>query len=357
MGSAFAQCSLAPVQAKCHRRWDVTLLAKGGPSPQSTAGYAAFHRACVALALLSAVSACRQITDRLGGTVSRCPSGLSPNGARCCAPGQRLNVGSCVGIPSSCPPGWHASFQGTRGCAFGFSTRFIEAGDYAVGPNDWESESVAAASGHVPAFWLDTVEVTWERYWGCVASGGCAKLGMDQGALEPGQPVTRIGVESAQAFCSWALGRLPRTAEWLRAAAGANSQRFPWGHTGLVCRRAAFGLVAGPCAEGGRAPELAGARPDGKNAQGVMDLVGNVAELVEVQPFSAPNPAGRPDGVPSEGVYDVRVRPALEVRGGSFRSDHAARLKSWSVEPYLGPRDDVGFRCAYDAEPSKPPSE
>ena len=62
-------------------------------------------------------------------------------------------------------------------------------------------------------------------------------------------------------------------------AAGAQSRRYPWGQTGLVCRRATFGIIAGPCAENGSQPDIAGSHPDGQSPEGVFDLSGNVAEL------------------------------------------------------------------------------
>jgi formylglycine-generating enzyme required for sulfatase activity len=96
----------------------------------------------------------------------------------------------------------------------------------------------------------------------------------------------------------------------------------------LVCRRAAFGLLQGPCAsqsesKAGTSAELVGSRPDGASPEGVLDLAGNVAEWT------------REGG----GGYSAR--------GGSFRSTSAAELKSWAS---LGARDKalhIGFRCAY----------
>jgi len=119
-------------------------------------------------------------------------------------------------------------------------------------------------------------------------------------------------------------GRLPTSDEWVIAAAGHDGRRYPWGQTGLVCRRAVFGLVDGPCATGGVGPEIGGMRPDGATPDGVLDLAGNVAEWT----------------VESDGGY--------AARGGSFRSRVAGELKSWSVEEVDGSADHVGFRCAYD---------
>lgn len=232
-----------------------------------------------------------------------------------------------MGKPERCPSAW---LQLDTGCLHTVGAVHVEPGNYSVGPNDWESEQVRPASGHVPSFWLDATEVPNLAWKSCIDASVCAVLG-EPGSLrvlEPGAPVVEVSAEQAARYCAWRGGRLPRSYEWLRVAAGENSARYPWGQTGLVCRRASFGLVRGPCAEGGSSPEWAGSRPDGKSELGFHDLVGNVREIVQA----------------GEGTF--------ELRGGSFRSDHAAELKSWSLVPYTGPGSDTGFRCAYDREPT-----
>ena len=271
--------------------------------------------------------ACSRVQD---GSDSRCALGLVPRGARCCAPGQSVLDGRCVGRARQCPSGW--SIQATEGCVALTAPIRLPAGRFVVGPNDWESEHVLGREGVVPEFWLDATEVTAWSWGRCGDAGSCPAVTKGLRALlEPGSPVTDVTASEAEAYCGWAGGRLPRSDEWLRAAAGENSRRFPWGNTGLVCRRASFGLVRGPCAEGGAAPDWAGSRPDGRSELGLHDLVGNVAEIVR------------------SGTTQ------FDVRGGSFRSDHAAELKSWSSVPYEGARSDVGFRCAYDRAPEGGP--
>jgi formylglycine-generating enzyme required for sulfatase activity len=129
-------------------------------------------------------------------------------------------------------------------------------------------------------------------------------------------------------------GRLPTGDEFVLASAGAEARRFPWGQTGLVCRRASFGLLSGPCANGGATPELAGARPDGASAEGAYDLAGNVAE------------------------WTVERDGSVVARGGSYRSRVASELKTWAQEHVVERAPHVGFRCAYnrsgrDVRPSR----
>lgn len=289
----------------------------------------ALHLAA-ALAMLAWGTGCQDWRDLPIGTSLRCAPGLVAMGPRCCASGQSLLRGHCVGRPLRCPNGWVLSEEG---CSWDASAIRVEAGGYTVGPNDWESEHVPPNSGRVSTFWMDQTEVTNARWNACTRSNKCSipSPNANVGAGEPGLPVTRVTASQASSFCAVQRGRLPRAGEWLMVAAGEASRRFPWGQTGLVCRRASYGLVQGPCAEGAVSPEWAAARPDGKSELGLLDLVGNVAEITESE-------SGQP-----------------EVRGGSFRSDHAAELKSWSALPYSGPAVDVGFRCVYDQDPEASP--
>jgi formylglycine-generating enzyme len=327
-----AGLGLAPGDGFCHaRRAPVTSVRcqKLHKAPLQRGWVALRQWAWVAL--LPWGIACGDWSHFAAGSNSRCAEGLVVTQARCCAPGQAVSQGHCVGRPSRCPTGWEALESPVAGCARVSHPVLIQPGRYLIGPNDWESEHVVAGEGNVEAFWLDATEVTLAGWARCVGAGACAPAKLRERLAEPGLPMVGITAVEAESFCNWAKGRLPRSEEWLRVAVGPNSRRFPWGQTGLVCRRASFGLVRGPCAEGGVSPDWVGSRPDGKSEAGLYDLVGNVAEIVKT----------------AQGDF--------ELRGGSFRSDHAASLKTWSSVPYMGPGPDVGFRCAYDSDPEASP--
>jgi len=248
---------------------------------------------------------------------ARCPPPLQAGPTRCCAPGQAEIDGRCEGKALECPS--HMSLV-AGSCVAASGRVVLGPGRLRVGPSDWEAQGrVEARDVAVPAFELDVTEVEHHRFRACSAAGKCPALA----ASEPGRPVTGLHPEQAAAFCRFVGGRLPTSDEWLFAAAGSAGRRFPWGQTGLVCRRSSFGLVAGPCGEGRGGPEITAARPSGRSPEGLYDLSGNVAEWTS-------EPGG-----------------GFVARGGSYASQLAADLKSWAAKPFAGASPEVGFRCAY----------
>lgn len=256
-------------------------------------------------------------------TVARCGAGLVELGARCCGSGQRLEGSACVGEPTDCGPTLSLSHDG---CVAPPRVVFFAAGELDLAPLDWEAAGlVTPRHVHVDAFRLDAFEVTRERWEGCVLARQC--LAIDPSTpREPGLPVVNVSADAAALFCAYAGGKLPSSDQLLFAAAGPTAHRYPWGETGAVCRRAAFGMVTGPCATGAVGPDLAGSRPDGASPEGVFDLAGNAAEW-----------ALGPSGVP-------------EARGGSFSDSAAASLRAWDRRalPDGAAARDIGLRCAYE---------
>lgn len=247
----------------------------------------------------------------------RCAAGMAVQAGRCCGIGQKLVAGACSGRASTCSSAQELDEAGQ--CIARFGVVGFEGGELFIGATDWDGESGGERfpRTRVAPFRLDVAEVTRERF----REGSAAAP--TEG--EAGLPVSEVSAGDAEAFCRRQRGRLPTAAEWVWAAAGAAARRYPWGNSGLVCRRAAFGLVQGPCASAPQQPmaELVGSRPDGASPEGVQDLAGNVAEWTRE----------------ADGRYTAR--------GGSFRSTSAAELKSWAA---LGDRDKalhIGFRCAY----------
>jgi formylglycine-generating enzyme required for sulfatase activity len=249
-----------------------------------------------------------------------CPDGLERVGARCCGIGQSLVEGRCAGALRGCGADQRAvGTAHAASCVVEHAKIQLAGGRLPPGAADWQRVS-GDTELQVGPFAIDRGEVTAFRYAACVRAKACAALPAE---LEPGLPVTGLDPAAAEAFCRFASGRLPTSAEWRFAASGSDGRRFPWGFTGLVCRRSAFGMVTGPCSTEGTGPDLAGARPDGRTPDGIFDLSGNVAEWTK-------DPRG-----------------GYRARGGSFRSRVAAELVTAAVETPARGATHVGFRCAY----------
>jgi formylglycine-generating enzyme required for sulfatase activity len=225
-----------------------------------------------------------------------------------------------VPAESGCP----APLEETaHGCDAPDVTVAVPASAVAVGPSDWEAEGrVTPRAIRVQAFRIDAFEAT-RGHWGS-----------DDG--DPARAANGMTRAEAMAYCESRAGRLPTEDEWIVAAASANNppRRYPWGDTGAVCRRAAWGLASGPCALGAGAgagadgPDTVGSHPDGDSPLGLHDMAGNVAEWVALEP----------------------ARPQVGIaKGGSWQDALATSLRIWArLELQPDERDPrVGVRCVY----------
>lgn len=206
------------------------------------------------------------------------------------------------------------------------------AGDTLVlSPNDWEAVGkVSPKRVTVAPFYMDATEVTHGAWKACITKGRCPALAAGEGASDE-HPVTNVTAAQAARYCHAQAGRLPTRDEWIHAAGSPHANRYPWGQTGLVCRKAVFGMVSGPCARGHSTPLAVASRNAGTTPTGIFDLAGNAAE------------------------WAVDDGDVVAV-GGSFRSTLAGQLKVWSFEKVGGARDDVGFRCVYPVDDAASPS-
>ncbi len=278
--------------------------------------------ALLAVGATLAVAIDLHLAFRVARAPARCAEGMVLEGARCCGEGQHAEAGTCVGAPTRCAVGLRAT---PVGCAPEEPAKriAIPGGTLTVAPGDWEATGVVRArTERVEPFQIDAFELTEARWLACVQAKACPEL---PALGEPGLPRTGVTATEAALACAFEGGRLPRESELAFAAAGPEGRRYPWGRSGFVCRRAAWGLGRGPCAEGATGPEIVGAHPAGATPLGVHDLAGNVAEWTS------------PEG------------DRAAVLGGAWDDVEAAALRTWSrrEEPQGARSDRIGFRCVY----------
>jgi iron(II)-dependent oxidoreductase len=152
-------------------------------------------------------------------------------------------------------------------------------------------------------------------------------------AGEGDHPVRWISLDDARAYAKWAGKRLPTEAEWQYAAQGTDGRAFPWG----------MKMEPGRCNDKFNRTTHVTAFPEGASPFGVLDLVGNVWQVM--------------DDVYDNGVYRYGI-----IRGGSY---YAPEKSVWYVKsgplavdrvqihllvaPGLDRAATVGFRCVKDA--------
>jgi formylglycine-generating enzyme required for sulfatase activity len=196
----------------------------------------------------------------------------------------------------------------------------------------------------MPRFYMDRTPVTNAQYAAFVTASGYAPKdassylkhwtgGKPPAGLED-HPVVWVSIDDARAYARWAGKRLPTEAEWQYAAQGQDGRPYPWGAK----------MEPGRCNDKLNRTTPVQAYPRGASPSGVLDMVGNVWQMM--------------DDVYDNGVYTYAI-----IKGGS----HYAPEKSvWYVKsgplavdrvqillliaPALDRSSTVGFRCVKDAE-------
>lgn len=240
-----------------------------------------------------------------------------------------------------------------------------------------EADERPAHAVTLKRFWLDRTEVTNADYRACVRAGKCAPFrddvarrfgaGPEAGFRGDQQPVVGVSFIDASRFCEYRGKRLPREAEWERAARGDDRRSFAWGNAAPTAELACYGRKPGAR---GATTDPVGSHPAGAGPYGHLDLTGNVWEwtLDLYDPF-AYRRVGAPLGIPGTCSEILETQEHLRktkqqgftghnpipsvcervLRGGAFNYDAAGLRASNRVHhPETWRMLVAGFRCAKD---------
>ena len=157
-------------------------------------------------------------------------------------------------------------------------------------------------------------------------------------------PVTHVTPDNGDRFCSWMkkyTGKniyLPTEAQWEKAARGTDNRIYPWGNETPDCSIVNFNNCSSKTS-------IVGSHPNDISFYGVMDMGGNVTEMVRdayqadyysVSPYS--NPTGPDTGDLS----------SIVIRGGNWNSSDT-RASNRTKHINGAPRDSTtGFRIVWE---------
>jgi formylglycine-generating enzyme required for sulfatase activity len=196
---------------------------------------------------------------------------------------------------------------------------------------------------YVSDFWIQRTEVNNARYTECVSTGACSPP-LDSRPNNDdyywGRPVVNVTYAQAQAYCTWAGGRLPTEAEWEKAARYPDGRLYPWGNAKPTTILANYNYPTGDT-------RVVTAYPDGATSLGIVNMAGNVWEWVAdwyAPDYYSVSPDKDPTG-PATGKERV-------VRGGSYRSEpqFLRTTNRFSSDPNKGGMG-IGFRCVTTTAP------
>lgn len=223
-------------------------------------------------------------------------------------------------------------------------------------PKPWYADETPRQKIFLKGFYIDTFEVTNERY---------KKYVDDLGAVPPqnwknnnfpegknNDPVTWVTWFDAANFCQWAEKKLPTEKQWERAAKGTQGNEYPWGNE-YQPDMAYLSKRAGSKNK----PVAVGSFPKSVTQEGIHDLVGNVWEWVEddYKPYKG---STYKNEYYNSGYKILRGHSASDI--GHFPGDmYTNAIKMFARSGYRQfanpdePGPDVGFRCVSENKPAK----
>ena len=225
---------------------------------------------------------------------------------------------------------------------------YIPRDSFIFGESIFDEQSV---STELPGFFIEKTEVTiaeylkfWKtldkekrerfRAWVDEAPGKVRKLlplwdesGNLLAPFTSDMPVIGVTSDAVEAYCQYKSRltglhyRLPTTLEWEKSARGVDGRIYVWGNE---YREGYANINHNALKPYGQRPAAVGSYPKDRSVYGVMDMTGNVRELVR----------------------NLNEMPHYAVKGGSCNlSQRFARL---AVNAYTADFSELGFRCVVD---------
>ena len=228
----------------------------------------------------------------------------------------------------------------------------VPAGPFEMGISGASTEEAPPHQSSTSDFYIDVTPVTVAQFRTFIASARYHPEGDGYDVFEassgPSAPAVNISWNDAAAYASWAGRRLPREAEWEKAARGPQGHRYPWGNDWIAgaCNGARGDLLSE--APGPLAAVSVGSMPGDRSDFGVLDMGGNVSQWTAdwLEPY--------PGGSTANPYYGHTLRV---VRGGSWNDRSPADFTSTrrrGERPHRCSRT-IGFRTACDADTLRQP--
>ncbi len=216
----------------------------------------------------------------------------------------------------------------------------IPAGDFVMGCNaavdsDCSEDEKPMHTVTLSAFEIDETEVTQDHYAACVKAGACDPPSCTWDCSKHDYAAGCLDWSRAKMYCAFAQKRLPTEAEWEKAARGSDGRKYPWGSAEPTCAQANMSGC-------GEKAKPVGSAPSGASPYGVLDLAGNMVEMV-ADWYDANYYASAPKVDPKGPLKGTRY----VGRGGGFKSTAVwmrASSRDWYDTYDVGER--LGFRCA-----------
>jgi formylglycine-generating enzyme required for sulfatase activity len=211
-------------------------------------------------------------------------------------------------------------------------------GEAQCGPEERPSHAVTLTKG----FWMGQLEVpvgAYKRFASDTKRNMPPEPSFNRGWMSDRLPMDKVTWFEAQAYCTWAGGRLPSEAEWEYAARGGTTQSLygPVDAIAWYARNSGAGAVAWGM------PRPGGLKQS--NSFGLFDMLGNVHEWNNDwfdKVYYAQSPSVDPPG-PATGTLRVERGRAWPSKGEDMR------VSARYGDPPDGSYYEGGFRCVCDA--------